>query len=218
MTDRKLELKSDFIKFALSSNVLRFGEFKTKAGRLSPYFFYAGLFDTGERLRELGNFYAQAILESGISFDMLYGPAYKGIPLSAATAIGLANRGVDTPFAFNRKEAKDHGEGGTTIGAPLAGRVLVIDDVVSAGTSVRESVDIISASGASVCGIVVCLDRQEKGTGERSAIQEIEEDLQIKVISMFNLSDLVNFLEQQNDLKQNLEKIKAYRLQYGVDV
>ena len=163
--------KHDFVEFALASQVLCFGEFTTKAGRLSPYFFNAGLFNDGAKLKRLGEFYAQAILASGLAFDMLFGPAYKGIPLAAATAIGLAGAGHNVPFAFNRKEAKDHGEGGTVVGAKLAGRVLIVDDVISAGTSVREALDLISAHGATPAGVVIALDRMERGQGSKSAVQ-----------------------------------------------
>lgn len=211
----------DFIRFAISHGVLRFGEFKTKAGRLSPYFFNSGLFQDGAALRELCQFYAQAILASGIEFDMIFGPAYKGIPLAAGTAIALAEQGRNTPYCFNRKEAKDHGEGGMTVGAPLKGRVLIIDDVISAGTSVRESVEIIRAAGATPCGVVIALDRQERGQTENglaplSAVQEVENTFGFKVVPIASLGDLLNYLQAQPELVQNLQAVQAYRNQYGV--
>ncbi|HUN70258.1 MAG TPA: orotate phosphoribosyltransferase [Burkholderiales bacterium] len=212
------DLRESFIAFALEAGVLRFGEFKTKAGRLSPYFFNAGLFNNGALLARLGEFYAKTILESGIAFDVLFGPAYKGIPLAAATAIELARLGRDTPFSFNRKEAKDHGEGGTIVGASLAGRVIIVDDVISAGTSVRESVDIIRAQGAVPAAVVIALDRMERGQGEWSAVQEVERQFGIPVVSIASLADLLAVLEKTGDDAQNRQRreaINRYREQYG---
>lgn len=206
----------DFIAFACDKGVLRFGEFKTKAGRLSPYFFNAGLFDDGASLARLADFYADAILAADIAFDMLFGPAYKGIPLAAATAIKLAERGRNVPFAFNRKEAKDHGEGGTLIGAPLAGRVLILDDVISAGTSVRESVNIIRAAGATPTAVVIAIDRQERGTGTLSAVQEVERNTGMPVIAVARLTDVIAYLAGQPALEQNLAAVRRYRETYGV--
>jgi orotate phosphoribosyltransferase len=209
------DFTQEFIQFAIQKQVLRFGEFKTKAGRLSPYFFNAGLFNDGESLMRLGEFYAAAILKSGIQFDMLFGPAYKGITLAASIAIALARQGRNVPYAYNRKEAKDHGEGGTIVGAPLRGRVLIVDDVISAGTSVRESVDMITASGAQPCGVAIAIDRQERGLGELSAVQEVEKTNGIPVCSIANLETLIVYLQNQSDMGQNLEAIKVYRKQYG---
>lgn len=208
--------RQDFIRFAVSQNVLRFGEFQTKAGRLSPYFFNSGLFQDGAALRELCQFYAQAILASGVPFDMLFGPAYKGIPLAAGTAIALAEQGRNVPYCFNRKEAKDHGEGGTTVGAKLQGRVLIIDDVISAGTSVRESIDLIKAAGATPCGVVIALDRKERGQGELSAVQEVQRDYGIPLVSVASLDDLLGYLQGTPDMVQNLIAVQAYRDRYGV--
>ncbi len=209
------DFTQEFIQFAIQKQVLRFGEFKTKAGRLSPYFFNAGLFNDGESLMRLGEFYAAAILKSGIQFDMLFGPAYKGITLAASMAIALARQGRNVPYAYNRKEAKDHGEGGTVVGAPLQGRVLIVDDVISAGTSVRESVEMIVASGAKPCGVTIALDRQERGLGELSAVQEVEKTNGIPVCSIANLETLIVYLQKQSDMGQNLQAIKLYRHQYG---
>ena len=209
------DFTQEFIQFAIQKQVLRFGEFKTKAGRLSPYFFNAGLFNDGESLMRLGEFYAAAILKSGIQFDMLFGPAYKGITLAASIAIALARQGRNVPYAYNRKEAKDHGEGGTIVGAPLRGRVLIVDDVISAGTSVRESVDMITASGAQPCGVAIAIDRQERGLGALSAVQEVEKTNGIPVCSIANLETLIVYLQNQSDMGQNLEAIKVYRKQYG---
>ncbi len=211
------DFSRDFIAFACEKGVLRFGEFKTKAGRLSPYFFNAGLFNDGASLARLADFYARAILTSKLDIDMLFGPAYKGIPLVAAVAIKLAERGRNLPFAFNRKEAKDHGEGGALIGAPLAGRVLIVDDVISAGTSVRESVEIIRAGGATPAGVVIALDRQERGQGTLSAVQEVERQLGIPVIAVARLTDLINYLAGQPALEENLAAVRRYRETYGVD-
>jgi orotate phosphoribosyltransferase len=207
--------KIDFIEFTLSANVLRFGDFTTKAGRQSPYFFNSGLFTDGDAIAKLGRFYAQAILNAKIEFDMLYGPAYKGITLSASTAIALTSFNRNVPFAFNRKEAKAHGEGGVTIGAPVSGRVLIVDDVISAGTSVRESIEVIESAGATPCGIVVSLDRQERGTGAESAIQEIERDFKLPVINLFCLDDLVDYLSQRPEMADKLDRVSQYRAEYG---
>jgi orotate phosphoribosyltransferase len=210
------DFKQDFIRFAIDGQVLCFGEFKTKAGRLSPYFFNTGLFNDGASLRRLGQFYAQAILAAGLEFDMLFGPAYKGIPLASAVAIALAEAGRNVPFAFNRKEAKDHGEGGTIVGAPLAGRVLIVDDVISAGTSVRESVALIAAGGATPCGVMIALDRQERGTGALSAVQEVQRDYGLPVTGIATLEDIVAYLRGQPQLAENLRAVLRYREQYGI--
>jgi orotate phosphoribosyltransferase len=207
--------KVEFIEFTLKANVLRFGDFTTKAGRQSPYFFNAGLFTDGVAIAKLGQFYAQAILNANIEFDMLYGPAYKGITLSASTAIALAGFNRNVPFAFNRKELKDHGEGGLTIGAPVFGKVLIVDDVISAGTSVRESIEVIEATGATPCGIVISLDRQERGTGAESAIQQIQRDFGLPVINLFCLDDLVDYLSQKPEMANNLSRVCKYREEYG---
>ena len=211
-----MDFSREFIAFACDLGVLRFGEFKTKAGRLSPYFFNAGLFRDGESLRRLCAFYARAIAASGIGFDMLFGPAYKGIPLAAGTAIELAHGGRNVPYCFNRKEAKDHGEGGTTIGSELAGRVLIVDDVISAGTSVRESVELIRAAGATPCGVVIALDRMERGQCALSAVQEVEQLYGMPVISVACLEDLIGYLADSRDLQSNLEAVQRYRSTYGV--
>src|SRR5512141_103426 len=195
--------RREFVDFAIASGVLCFGEFQTKAGRLSPYFFNAGLFNDGTSLRELCQFYAQAILASELPFDMIFGPAYKGIPLAAGTAIALAEQGRNVPYCFNRKEAKDHGEGGTTVGAKLQGRVLIIDDVISAGTSVRESIELIRAASATPCGVVIALDRMERGLGEFSAVQEVQRSYNIPVISIAALDDLLGYLQGEAELVQN---------------
>lgn len=208
--------RQDFIRFAVTRNVLRFGEFQTKAGRLSPYFFNSGLFQDGAALRELCQFYAQAILASGVEFDMLFGPAYKGIPLVAGTSIALSEQGRNVPYCFNRKEAKDHGEGGNTVGAKLQGRVLIIDDVISAGTSVRESIELIRSAGATPCGVVIALDRMERGQGELSAVQEVNRDYGLPVITIAALDDLLGYLQGQAELVQNLRAVQAYRNRYGV--
>lgn len=211
------DFRREFIAFAVGRNALRFGEFKTKAGRLSPYFFNAGLFNDGESLGTLARFYAKAILAANLSFDLLFGPAYKGIPLVAAIAIALAEAGCNRPFCFNRKEAKDHGEGGKTIGADLAGRVLIVDDVISAGTSVKESVAIIQAHQAEPCGVVIALDRRERGSGELSAVQEVRQTYGIPVVAIATLDDVVSYLRGRGDLARNLEAVEAYRRKYGVD-
>ena len=206
-----------FIEFALSRDVLRFGEFTLKSGRVSPYFFNAGLFNTGSALARLGQYYAEAIVESGLNFDVLFGPAYKGIPLAAACSVALADHHQrDVPYSFNRKEAKAHGEGGNIVGSPLQGRILIIDDVITAGTAIRESMQIIDAAGAKPAGVLIALDRQEKGTGELSAIQEVEQQYNIPVLSIIKLEDLISYLEQQPDMQANLAAVMAYREQYGI--
>ena len=211
------DYKRDFLQFAIDTGVLRFGEFTLKSGRTSPYFFNSGLFNTGKSLARLGRYYAEAIIESGIGFDMIFGPAYKGIPLAASTAIALADHHQrDVPYAFNRKEAKDHGEGGSIVGAPLQGRVLVIDDVITAGTAIRESVAILDAADAQLAGVVISLDRQEKGTGDTSAIQEVEKQYAIRVANIVTLTDLIEFLSEQSGQEAALAAIQAYREQYGV--
>ncbi|WP_223569302.1 orotate phosphoribosyltransferase [Pseudomonas sp. BF-R-26] len=208
----------DFIRFAIDRGVLRFGEFTLKSGRTSPYFFNAGLFNSGSALAQLGRFYAAAIVESGISFDVLFGPAYKGIPLAATTAVALAeHHGRDLPWCFNRKEAKAHGEGGSLVGAPLAGDVLIIDDVITAGTAIREVMQIIaSQDGAKAAGVLIALNRQERGNGELSAIQEVERDFGIPVISIVSLNQVLEFLADDPQLKQHLPAVEAYRAQFGV--
>jgi len=212
-----MDFRQDFIEFALASQVLRFGEFKTKAGRLSPYFFNAGLFNDGNSLARLAEFYAKAAEAGGIQFDMLFGPAYKGIPLVATITMALAQRGRNFPFAYNRKEAKDHGEGGSIVGAPLAGRVLIVDDVISAGTSVRESVELIRAAGATPAGVLIALDRQERGQGELSAVQEVTRDYGIPVVAVAGLRDLMVFLEHHPEFAAHRAAVARYREQYGVD-
>ncbi len=211
------DFRQEFIAFAIQKEVLRFGEFTTKAGRLSPYFFNAGLFNDGESLMKLGEFYAAAIQNSGIEFDMLFGPAYKGITLVASIAIAFAKNGRNVPYAYNRKETKDHGEGGLIVGSPLKGRVLIIDDVISAGTSVRESVELISANGAKACGVAIAIDRQEKGLGELSAVQEVIKNNHIPVCAITNLADLMSYLNNKHDMAQSLQAVKAYRQRYGVN-
>ena len=211
------DFRQEFIRFTIERNALRFGEFKTKAGRLSPYFFDAGLFCDGASLKQLSQFYAKAIIASGIAFDVLFGPAYKGIPLAAAVAIALADAGRTVPYSFNRKEAKDHGEGGNVIGATLAGRVLIVDDVISAGTSVRESVNLIRASSAIACGVVIALDRMERGSGGLSAVQEVQRSYNIPVVSIARLDDLVGYLERDTGAPSHLKAIRKYREQYGVE-
>lgn len=208
--------RRDFIRFAVAQKVLCFGEFKTKAGRLSPYFFDAGLFYDGQSLQRLAQFYAQAIVAGGVEFDMLFGPAYKGIPLVAAVAIALASEGRNVRYSFNRKEEKDHGEGGSVIGAPLEGRVLIVDDVISAGTSVRQSVNLIRAAGAVPCAVVIALDRMERGAGELSAVQEVEQQYRIPTISIATLDDLIAYLQTDNTMFSNLTAVDKYREKYGV--
>ena len=211
------DYQKEFLDFAINVGVLRFGEFTLKSGRVSPYFFNSGLFNTGSSLARLGRYYAQAVMESGIEFDMIYGPAYKGIPLASTLAIALADhQNRDVPYCFNRKEAKTHGEGGIIVGAELEGRVLIIDDVISAGTSVRESVDIIQAAGATTAGVVIALDRQERGQGETSAIQEVEKDYGLNVANIVCLDNLVEYLQSTTDKTDHLSAIQKYREQYGV--
>ena len=210
------DYQTEFLNFALEKGVLRFGEFTLKSGRISPYFFNAGLFNSGSALARLGRFYAQAIVDSGIKFDVLYGPAYKGIPLAAVTAAALYDHHqIDIPYAFNRKEAKSHGEGGSIVGHALEGQILIIDDVITAGTAIRESMDIIEAEGAKPAGVVIALDRQEKGKGDKSAIQEVEQDYGIPVASIAKLENVIGFLEQQG-YADHLANIRAYRDQYGI--
>lgn len=211
------DFRQDFLQFALAEKVLRFGEFVTKAGRNSPYFFNAGLFNDGAGVLKLARFYARAIMESGIAFDMLFGPAYKGIVLAAATSMMLAEAGVNVPFAYNRKEAKDHGEGGTLVGAPLAGRVLIIDDVISAGTSVRESVTLIRAAGATPAGVAIALDRMEKGSGEHSAVEEVTAQYGLPVVAIATLNDLMTLLRDDAAVHEFLPAVRAYRERYGVN-
>jgi len=211
------DFRKEFIAFCIDCGVLRFGTFKTKAGRMSPYFFDAGLFNDGDMLGRLGRFYAKAILAADQVFDMLFGPAYKGIPLAASVAIALAQAGRNVPYSFNRKEAKDHGEGGRIIGAPLAGRVLIVDDVISAGTSVRESVELIRVSGATPCGVAIALDRMERGTGAYSAVQEVQERFGLPVIAIAGLDDLVRFLGAEPELAPHLIQIEHYRQRYGAN-
>lgn len=207
----------DFLSFAIDSQVLRFGRFTLKSGRISPYFFNSGLFNTGQSLARLGRYYAEAITHAGIAFDMLFGPAYKGIPLVSATAIALADRhGRDVPYCFNRKEVKDHGEGGSTVGAELRGRVLIVDDVITAGTSVGESVRIIRAAGAMPCGVAIALDRSERGAGSLSAVQEVERSHGIPVLSIVKLDDLIEYLAEAPGQQELLQHISQYRLEYGV--
>ncbi|WP_293006956.1 orotate phosphoribosyltransferase [Nitrosomonas sp.] len=211
------DFRQAFIQFAIVRNVLCFGEFKTKAGRMSPYFFNAGLFNDGDALRKLGQFYAKAIVAAELPFDLLFGPAYKGIPLVSAIVIALAEMGHNYPFCFNRKEAKDHGEGGVLVGASMAGRVLIVDDVISAGTSVRESVDLIKALGATPSGVVIAVDRMERGGDQLSAVQEVQQMHGLTVTSIINLDDLVEFLQHQPELAQHLLLVQQYREQYGVN-
>ncbi len=210
------DFRQEFIRFAIEQQVLRFGEFKTKAGRLSPYFFDSGLFNDGASLQRLAQFYAKAVLASGVGFDALFGPAYKGIPLVATVAVALAGAGRNVPYSFNRKEAKDHGEGGCIVGAPLQGRVLIIDDVISAGTSVRESVNLIQASNAIPCGVVIALDRMERGAGALSAVQEVRQSYNIPVISIATLDDLSGFLAADRTMGRQLDAVRRYRELYGV--
>jgi len=208
---------NEFLSYCLEREVLRFGEFTLKSGRLSPYFFNAGLFNRGSDLVRLGRYYAEAIVNSGLEFDLIFGPAYKGIPLAAAVAIALqAEHGRDLPWAFNRKEAKDHGEGGNIVGAPLQGRVLIVDDVITAGTAIRESVDIIHAAGAEPVAVAIALDREERGRGERSAIQEVEAEFGLQVIRVARLTDLIAMLEAEGSDPEHLAALRAYRDEYGV--
>lgn len=211
------QYQKDFLDFAIEQQVIKFGEFTLKSGRKSPYFFNAGLFKTGEAMSKLGRFYAQAIVSSGIEFDLLFGPAYKGIPLATATAVALNDQhNLNTPWCFNRKEAKDHGEGGNIVGAALEGRTVIVDDVISAGTAVREVMDIISQSEAKPAAVVVALDRQEKGQGELSAIQEVERDFGTPVLSIVTLNNLLEYAEGNEEINKHADAIRAYREQYGV--
>lgn len=208
----------DFIEFALERQVLKFGEFTLKSGRTSPYFFNAGLFNSGRDLARLGRFYAAALMDAGIDYDLLFGPAYKGIPIASATAIQLCEvHDVDKPYCFNRKEKKTHGEGGNLVGAALEGKVMLVDDVITAGTAIRESMDLIAANRAELAGVLIALDRQERGKGELSAIQEIERDYGARVISIVTLRDLISYLAKQPDQEEALAKVSAYREQYGVE-
>src|SRR5882672_8053438 len=216
MHSQVADFRKDFIAFSLEQGVLKFGPHLTKSGRTTPYFFNAGLFNTGASLERLAQFYAKAILASGVGFDMLFGPAYKGIVLAASAAMALAREGRDVPFAFNRKEAKDHGEGGELVGAPLAGRVLIVDDVLTAGAAVGESLRMIAAHGATPAGVVISLDRMERGTGQLSAIKEIEKRHGISVVSIASLDDLVSFLGDRAEFRQHLQAIREYRQLYGV--
>ena len=213
-----MDFRQEFIEFALKCQVLRFGEYKTKAGRLSPYFFNAGLFNDGQSLGQLAEFYAKAVSTSSLPFDMLFGPAYKGIPLVAAISIALARAGKNYPFAFNRKEAKDHGEGGNIVGAPLQGKVLIVDDVISAGTSVRESVELIRQAGATPAGVLIALDRQERGQGDLSAVQEVQRDYGIPVIAVAGLTDLMAYLTGHAEFAEYRDAVSQYRNQYGISV
>ena len=211
------DYQREFLTFALQTNVLRFGEFTLKSGRVSPYFFNAGLFDRGSALARLGQAYARAIVDSGVEFDLLFGPAYKGIPLAAVTAAALYQQhGIDRPYAFNRKEAKAHGEGGNIVGHPLTGRVLIIDDVITAGTAIREAMTLIADHGANPCGVVVALDRQEKGVGELSAIQEVERDYAIPVVAIVRLEHIAVYLEQSDQSVEHGRRVADYRARYGV--
>jgi orotate phosphoribosyltransferase len=212
-----LDYQREFIQFALDRNVLRFGQFTLKSGRTSPYFFNAGLFNTGRDLARLGQYYAQALQSSGLAFDVLFGPAYKGIPIATTTAVALADKhDVDVPYCFNRKEAKTHGEGGNLVGSALAGDIMLVDDVITAGTAIRESMQLIQANGANLAGVLIALDRQEKGQGELSAIQEVERDFDTQVVSIVSLADLIEYLSDQSDMAEHLVNIKQYRLDYGI--
>ena len=209
--------QKEFIEFAIEKQVLKFGEFTLKSGRISPYFFNAGLFNTGRDLARLGRFYAAALQDSGIAYDLLFGPAYKGIPIATTTAVALSNDyDLDVPYCFNRKEAKTHGEGGSLVGSELTGKIMLVDDVITAGTAIRESMDIINAHKAELAGVLIALDRQEKGKAELSAIQEVERDYNAKVISIVELADVVSYLETLPEMQQHLESVQAYRQQYGV--
>jgi orotate phosphoribosyltransferase len=211
------EYQRAFIEFALARQVLKFGQFTLKSGRTSPYFFNAGLFNTGGDLAKLGQFYAQALQSSNIEYDVLFGPAYKGIPIATTTAVALADKhGVDKPYCFNRKEAKKHGEGGNLVGSPLSGRIMLVDDVITAGTAIRESMLLIQANHAKLAGVLIALDRQEKGQGELSAIQEVERDFATQVISIVCLADLISYLENQGDMAEHLAHIRQYQADYGI--
>ncbi|MBH0059217.1 orotate phosphoribosyltransferase [Pseudoalteromonas sp. SWXJZ94C] len=211
------DYQKEFIEFALEKQVLKFGEFTLKSGRISPYFFNAGLFNTGRDLARLGRFYAAALEDSAIEYDVLFGPAYKGIPIATTTAVALADHhNKDVPYCFNRKEKKAHGEGGTLVGSELNGKIMLVDDVITAGTAIRESMEIIAENGADLSGVLIALDRQEKGKAELSAIQEVERDFGTKVISIVKLADLISYLENQGTMDEHLASVKAYRDQYGV--
>ncbi|WP_371187858.1 orotate phosphoribosyltransferase [Thalassotalea maritima] len=212
------DYQREFIEFALEKQVLRFGEFTLKSGRTSPYFFNAGLFNTGRDLARLGRFYAAALADSGIDYDLLFGPAYKGIPIATTTAVALADHhDTDVPYCFNRKEAKTHGEGGNLVGSALEGKVMLVDDVITAGTAIRESMEIIKANGAELSGVLIALDRQEKGQGELSAIQEVERDFGTSVVAIVSLNDVISYLTEKGDMAQHLDAVKAYRDQYGIE-
>lgn len=209
--------QKEFIEFALEKQVLKFGEFTLKSGRTSPYFFNAGLFNTGRDLARLGRFYASALEDAGIEFDVLFGPAYKGIPIATTTAVALADHhNKDVPYCFNRKEKKEHGEGGNLVGSALEGRIMLVDDVITAGTAIRESMEIIAANSADLAGVLIALDRQEKGKAELSAIQEVERDFNTQVVSIVKLANLITYLEQQGGMDAHLDAVKAYRDSYGV--
>ena len=211
------DYQREFIEFAIEQNVLRFGEFTLKSGRVSPYFFNAGLFRTGRALAKLGRFYAEAIVAAKVDYDVIFGPAYKGIPLAAVTAVALADQhDLDVPYVFNRKEAKDHGEGGVLVGAELKGKALIVDDVITAGTAIREVMQIIDANSAQAGGVVIALDRQERGKGELSAIQEVERDFNIPVVSIITLEQVLQYLDEKGGLEQRADAIRAYREQYGI--
>lgn len=211
------DYQREFIEFALSKQVLRFGEFTLKSGRTSPYFFNAGLFNTGGDLARLGRFYAAALQDSNIDYNLLFGPAYKGIPIATTTAVALADSyDIDMPYCFNRKEAKTHGEGGSLVGSPLEGKVMLVDDVITAGTAIRESMEIIQAHGAQLSGVLIALDRQEKGQAQLSAIQEVERDFDTKVISIVTLANLISYLEEKPEMAEHLTSIKQYRENYGI--
>jgi orotate phosphoribosyltransferase len=209
--------QKEFIEFAIERGVLKFGEFTLKSGRTSPYFFNAGLFNKGSDLARLGRFYAAALVDSGIDFDVLFGPAYKGIPIATATAVALYDHHQqDTPYCFNRKEKKDHGEGGNLVGSALEGKVMLVDDVITAGTAIREAMEIVETNGAELSGVLIALDRQEKGKGELSAIQEVERDFGAQVVSIVSLNDVINFLKDDDTFKEYLPKVEAYRAEFGV--
>ena len=210
------EYQKEFIRFAIDNHVLQFGEFTLKSGRKSPYFFNAGLFQTGVTLSKLGEYYAECIQDEMVEFDVLFGPAYKGIPLVTVTATSLARKGRDVPLSFNRKEAKDHGEGGKIVGAALKGKIFLVDDVITAGTAIRESIQLIRQQGAELVGVLVALDRMEKGSDGRSAIQQVEQDLNVKVYSLISMRDVIEYLEETGHHAEHLEGIKQYRKEYGV--
>jgi orotate phosphoribosyltransferase len=211
------DYQREFIEFALNKQVLKFGEFTLKSGRKSPYFFNAGLFNTGRDLALLGRFYAAALMDSGIDFDVVFGPAYKGIPIATTTVVALAEHYErDVPYCFNRKEAKEHGEGGSLVGSPLQGKVMLVDDVITAGTAIRESMEIIAAHQATLAGVLISLDRREKGRGDISAIQEVERDYHCRVLAIITLDDLIDYLEEKNEMADHLAAVHAYQRQYGV--